>query len=187
MMSVSQLGDAQGRQAELELQLTALRVENRRLRNLLKMTDGVEPPPDQVLRHFVRGAGPLLARAAPISEVLRAAALTDPKVRTIFDRHDHLQLTGVPPGGGSGCQQGRPQARPHPRNRHRPAPHPVRRQHLRPTHQPTGLDPRPGHRLARRRHTPTPTSLTPAPQHRPPAGTTGKATCTGMCGCAPLS
>lgn len=49
---------------------------------------------DQVLRHFVRGAGPLLARAAPISEVLRAAALTDPEVRTIFDRHDHLQVTG---------------------------------------------------------------------------------------------
>ena len=33
---------------------------------------------EQVLRQFVRGAGPLLARAAQISEVLRAAALTAP-------------------------------------------------------------------------------------------------------------
>ncbi len=49
---------------------------------------------EQVLRLFVRGAGPLLARAAQISEVLRAAALTDPEVRTIFDRHDQLQVAG---------------------------------------------------------------------------------------------
>jgi len=49
---------------------------------------------EQVLRQFVRGAGPLLARAAQISEVLRAAALTDPEVRAIFDRHDRLQVTG---------------------------------------------------------------------------------------------
>lgn len=49
---------------------------------------------EQVLRQFVRGAGPVLARAARISEVLRAAALTDPEVRTIFDRHDQLQVTG---------------------------------------------------------------------------------------------
>lgn len=52
------------------------------------------PDAHQVLRQFVRGAGPLLARAARISEVMRAAALTDPEVRTIFERHDHLQLTG---------------------------------------------------------------------------------------------
>jgi len=49
---------------------------------------------DHVLRHFVRGVGPILARAACISEVLRAAALTDTEVRTIFDRHDHLQVAG---------------------------------------------------------------------------------------------
>lgn len=30
----------------------------------------------------------------PISELLRAAALTDPEARTIFDRHDQLQVTG---------------------------------------------------------------------------------------------
>ena len=47
-MSVSRFGDAQGRrQADLERQLTALRVENQRLRNLLRVTDGVEPPPAQ--------------------------------------------------------------------------------------------------------------------------------------------
>lgn len=46
-MSVSGSGDAQGPQADLERQLTALRVENLRLRNLLKVTDGVEPPPAQ--------------------------------------------------------------------------------------------------------------------------------------------
>ena len=49
---------------------------------------------EEVLRHFVRGAGPLLARAAQISEVLRAAALADPEARAIFDRHDQLQVTG---------------------------------------------------------------------------------------------
>lgn len=49
---------------------------------------------EEVLRQFVRGAGAVLARAARISEVLRAAALADPEVRTIFDRHDQLQVTG---------------------------------------------------------------------------------------------
>ncbi len=44
------------------------------------------------LQHFVRGAGPLYARAAGISEVLRAAALTDPDVHAIWRRHDRLQV-----------------------------------------------------------------------------------------------
>lgn len=35
------------RQADLERQLAALRVENQRLRNLLRLTDGVEPPTEQ--------------------------------------------------------------------------------------------------------------------------------------------
>ncbi|MDR2974662.1 MAG: DEAD/DEAH box helicase [Propionibacteriaceae bacterium] len=35
------------RLTDYERRLTALRVENQRLRNLLKVTDGVEPPPDQ--------------------------------------------------------------------------------------------------------------------------------------------
>lgn len=46
-MSVSRFGDAQRRPADLERQLAALRVENQRLRNLLRVTDGVEPPPAQ--------------------------------------------------------------------------------------------------------------------------------------------
>lgn len=50
--------------------------------------------PDGVLRQFVRGAGPLLARAAPIAEIVRAAALTDPEVRAIHQRHDRLQIAG---------------------------------------------------------------------------------------------
>ena len=37
----------QWRQADLERQLASLRVENQRLRNLLRVTDGVEPPPEQ--------------------------------------------------------------------------------------------------------------------------------------------
>lgn len=36
-----------GREADLERRLAALLVENRRLRNLLKVTHGVEPPPEQ--------------------------------------------------------------------------------------------------------------------------------------------
>ena len=39
--------DQAGRLADLERRLTKLMVENQRLRNLLKVTDGVEPPPDQ--------------------------------------------------------------------------------------------------------------------------------------------
>ncbi len=48
---------------------------------------------EEVLRQFVQGAGPVLARAAQISEVLRAAALADPELRTISERHDQLQAT----------------------------------------------------------------------------------------------
>ena len=54
---------------------------------MLAATTGAE-----ALQHFVRGAGPLYARAAGISEVLRAAALTDPEVHAIWRRHDQLQV-----------------------------------------------------------------------------------------------
>ena len=47
MTSDSRFRDPQARQADLERQLTALRVENQRLRNLLEVTDGVAPPPAQ--------------------------------------------------------------------------------------------------------------------------------------------
>lgn len=36
--------DPHGRREELERQIANLRVENQRLRNLLRVTDGVEPP-----------------------------------------------------------------------------------------------------------------------------------------------
>ena len=50
--------------------------------------------PAEAVRHFVRGVGPLLARAAGISEILRAAALTDGEVQAIHQRHDRLQIAG---------------------------------------------------------------------------------------------
>jgi AcrR family transcriptional regulator len=45
----------------------------------------------EALRVFVRNAAPIFARAAAISEVLRAAALTDPEVRQTFDAHEALR------------------------------------------------------------------------------------------------
>jgi len=46
---------------------------------------------DHALRAFVHGAGPLFARASAVSEVLRAAALTDPELRATLAKHDELQ------------------------------------------------------------------------------------------------
>ncbi len=48
----------------------------------------------EALRLFTCGAGPLLARAAGISEIVRAAALTDDELRSIRRRHDELQARG---------------------------------------------------------------------------------------------
>lgn len=53
-----------------------------------------EPDPAVALRHFVRGAAPLFQRASTISEILRAAALTDDEVRRTQDHHDQLQAAG---------------------------------------------------------------------------------------------
>jgi AcrR family transcriptional regulator len=50
------------------------------------------PTGAEALEHFVRGAGPLYARAAGISEILRAAALTDPDVHAIWRHHDQQQV-----------------------------------------------------------------------------------------------
>ncbi|MGB7981109.1 MAG: helix-turn-helix domain-containing protein [Candidatus Nanopelagicales bacterium] len=52
------------------------------------------PTAATALEQFVRGAAPLLARAAPVSEVVRAAALTDDEVRAIHDHHDRMQIAG---------------------------------------------------------------------------------------------
>lgn len=52
-----------------------------------------EADPAEALRIFVRGASPLFARAAPISEVLRAAALTDEEVRRTHERHEGMRYS----------------------------------------------------------------------------------------------
>lgn len=52
-----------------------------------------EADPAEALRIFIRGAAPLFARAAPISEVLRAAALTDEEVRRTHERHEALRYS----------------------------------------------------------------------------------------------
>ncbi|MFB8147423.1 TetR/AcrR family transcriptional regulator [Microbacterium sp. NPDC057407] len=46
------------------------------------------------LTAFVRGAAPLLERAAFVSVVLKAAALADPEVQAIQDKHDRMQEAG---------------------------------------------------------------------------------------------
>ena len=53
-----------------------------------------EPDAAEALRTFVRGAGALFARAASISEVLRAAALTDLEVRRVHEMHENLRRIG---------------------------------------------------------------------------------------------
>jgi AcrR family transcriptional regulator len=53
-----------------------------------------EPDPTQALEHFIRGAGPLFARASSISEILRGAALTDDEVRRTYDFHEKMRAAG---------------------------------------------------------------------------------------------
>ncbi|MFN8185634.1 MAG: TetR/AcrR family transcriptional regulator [Gaiellales bacterium] len=50
-----------------------------------------EADPATALRIFVRGAAPLFARATPISEVLRAAALADEEVRRTHEHHEEMR------------------------------------------------------------------------------------------------
>lgn len=52
-----------------------------------------EADPAEALRIFIRGAAPLFARAAPISEVLRAAALTDEEVGRTHEHHEALRYS----------------------------------------------------------------------------------------------
>lgn len=52
------------------------------------------PRADEALRHFIRGAAPLFARASAISEILRAAALTDDEVRRTYQYHEDLRQAG---------------------------------------------------------------------------------------------
>ncbi len=53
-----------------------------------------DPDPVSCLQRFVRGVAPLYERAAAISEVLRAAALTDDEVRRTHEHHMRLQREG---------------------------------------------------------------------------------------------
>lgn len=53
-----------------------------------------EPDPAASLRHFVRGAADVFERAAAISVVLAAAALTDDELRVRNDQHEELRRTG---------------------------------------------------------------------------------------------
>lgn len=52
------------------------------------------PDPASTLRTFIRGAAPLFARASAISEILRAAALTDDEVRATYRYHEQLRRVG---------------------------------------------------------------------------------------------
>jgi AcrR family transcriptional regulator len=53
-----------------------------------------DPDPASSLQRFVRGVAPLYERAAAVSEVLRAAALTDDEVRRTHEHHLSLQREG---------------------------------------------------------------------------------------------
>jgi AcrR family transcriptional regulator len=53
-----------------------------------------EPDAASALRWFIQGAGPIFARAAAISEVLRAAALTDDEIRGTYERHESMRRDG---------------------------------------------------------------------------------------------
>lgn len=52
------------------------------------------PTATAVPEAFVHGAAPLLDRAAPVSEVVRAAAATDDEVHAVHAKHDELQRAG---------------------------------------------------------------------------------------------
>jgi AcrR family transcriptional regulator len=53
-----------------------------------------EDDASRALRHFVRGAAVLFQRASALSEILRAAALTDEEVRRTYEYHERLRAEG---------------------------------------------------------------------------------------------
>ena len=53
-----------------------------------------DPDAVESLRHFIRGAGPLFARASTMSEILRGAALTDGEQRETYEYHERLRQAG---------------------------------------------------------------------------------------------
>lgn len=52
------------------------------------------PTAEKALAVFVRGAAPLFARAATMSEILRAAALTDDEVAAIYETQEQMRYDG---------------------------------------------------------------------------------------------
>jgi len=48
----------------------------------------------RALGHFVRGAAGLFQRASALSEILRAASLTDEEVQRTYDHHERLRAAG---------------------------------------------------------------------------------------------
>ena len=46
------------------------------------------------LRAFIRGTAPLFARASAISDILRAAALTDDEVHATYEHHERMRRDG---------------------------------------------------------------------------------------------
>jgi AcrR family transcriptional regulator len=53
-----------------------------------------EPNAAEALRTFIRGASPWCARARAISEILRAAALTDDELAATHREHEQMRLDG---------------------------------------------------------------------------------------------
>ena len=66
-----------------------------------------DPDPVSSLQRFVRGVAPLYERAAGISEVLRAAALTDEEVRLTHEHHMRPPARGVRWRGAHAGGEGR--------------------------------------------------------------------------------
>lgn len=53
-----------------------------------------EDDASRALSHFVRGAAVLFQRASALSEILRAASLTDEEVRRTYEYHERLRAEG---------------------------------------------------------------------------------------------
>lgn len=53
-----------------------------------------DPDAAASLRHMIRGAAPIFARASVLGEILRSAAITDDEVRTTHEHHERLRREG---------------------------------------------------------------------------------------------
>ena len=85
------------------------------------------PTARNALESFIRGAAPLFERAAPVSEIMRAAAPTDDEVMAVHRYHADLQATGYRQVVDLLASQGGIAPGTYCGDRHRCAPHLVRR------------------------------------------------------------